>query len=1201
MCPFIEGSSRARRIPNVPCAGAAAVLAVALLFSSGCLTSQSTPPAPMIMATTVPPVLTGQAINQTLQVTGGTAPYMWSVEAGSTLPPGLMLSATGVLSGTVNVAGSYRFSVRVTDSSTPPQTATVEITVVVVAPLSISAALPNGVRDTAYSQNLGTSGGLAPLTFSITSGALPNGLMLNATTGTITGTPAAGGTFNFTVRVTDSVSPAQAASRTYSILILQITTTALSDGLVGQAYNQTLAAVGEVPPLAWTLASGSGPTPQGTMLNPDGSIAGIPTMAGTFNFTAQATDSDMPARTHTRALSITIAPAPLVITTLTLPNGVEGTAYNQGVSATGGLAPVTFAVTAGALPPGLMLNLATGAITGSPITGGAFTFSITATDSLNPAQTATQAFTVLILQITTAALPGGTVNQPYNQQLAVTGEIAPAGWTLAAGSGPLPPGLMITSAGVISGAPTASGTFNFVVQVSDSDVPVRVHVRPLSITVAAAAGLTITTLTLPNGTDGLVYNQTVGTMGGIAPLTFSLQPGFPLPQGVGLNPNTGAITGTPTQGGSFMFFVQVVDSSNPPLQAVQAYTVLILKIVTLNLPAGVIGQPYNQQLLLTGEVGAQPPNIPGPQAWALEANSGPLPPGLTLDAAGRISGTPTLAGTFSFTAQAVDSDMPPRTDVQDLSITIGSGTPLEVVNILEDDTAEPSSFLGNALIPSYKQYSISADGRYVAFTANEGRVLLRDTCKGNAPAGCVPNTTRVSAALPGGTQGLLAHTPSISADGRWVAFRSENNGFEDPNDPFMAFSSQFYIHDTCAGAPPGCVRHTIRIPERIDNSGIRGVSSPHSIGPVISADGRFVIFSVQSDSGLTPDLPTDNVPAVLIHDRDNDGNGIFDETGTTANFVVSFRPDGTLFDNSDFPMEAAISGDGLIVAMVSVVPDPGQPTHIFLNLRLGTLDLVDLVPPQNTANDSQPDLSADGFFLAFAFTDGSAQHVYRGCLGGNLCATNSDWLTMPVTSGFLGGLQPPSISASGRFIAFSHFSDELGVGNSPGTFDVFVWDACPGGGQTCTPELRSLTGFLPNGSHTLFGSFGPRLSGNAEFVVFVSANQFDAQFPAGPQRIFIASTGLSESQSIVPVITRIAPDSTSMKSKDRPVAIEGAGFVPGSVVIWNGEELPAIYVSPNKLILRLRATDLQASRSNAVAVRNPGSPHMSGVVSFNVQ
>jgi hypothetical protein len=162
---------------------------------------------------------------------------------------------------------------------------------------------------------------------------------------------------------------------------------------------------------------------------------------------------------------ITVNPA-------SLPNGSVGTPYNQTVSGSGGTAPYTFSVSSGALPGGLILNAATGAITGTPTTAGTFTFSITATD-VNGCP-GTRAYTITIssagcpaITLSPTTLPPGLVPTPYSQSVTASGGTAPYTYTIA--SGALPTGLLLSPAtGLISGAPAVGGIFTFTIQATDA-------------------------------------------------------------------------------------------------------------------------------------------------------------------------------------------------------------------------------------------------------------------------------------------------------------------------------------------------------------------------------------------------------------------------------------------------------------------------------------------------------------------------------------------------------------------------------------------------------------------------------------------------------------------------------------------------------------------------------------------------------------
>lgn len=178
-------------------------------------------PSPLtITTTTLAAPSLGYAYTQTISVSGGTAPYTFSLQSGS-LPAGLTLSSTGVISGTPTTAGAVSFSVRVTDSSSPTGSATGSFNLTINAPpMSITTTtLATPSLGYAYSQAIAASGGTAPYAFSLQSGSLPAGLTL-AANGTISGTPAATGASTFTVKASDSSATQLSANATYTVTVV---------------------------------------------------------------------------------------------------------------------------------------------------------------------------------------------------------------------------------------------------------------------------------------------------------------------------------------------------------------------------------------------------------------------------------------------------------------------------------------------------------------------------------------------------------------------------------------------------------------------------------------------------------------------------------------------------------------------------------------------------------------------------------------------------------------------------------------------------------------------------------------------------------------------------------------------------------------------------------------------------------------------
>lgn len=635
-------------------------------------------PAPVgITTTSLPNGIVSSAYSATLQSTGGATPITWTVTVGA-LPNGLTLAANGAITGTPTSAGTANFTVQAADSSTPALTATKPLSITVIPVLSITTtSLANGITGTAYSATLQSTGGVAPVTWSVTVGTLPAGLSLNVSTGAITGTPTTAGTSGFTVQAADSGTPQQKVPKALSITIVQalvINNTSLPTGAVSSTYNAALTSSGGTPPVTWSVSVGT--LPAGLTLNTaTGAITGTPTTAGMSTFTVQAADSGTPQQTPTKQFSIVINPV-LAITTTSLPSGTVGTAYNQTLqSNNGGVPPLTWSVILGSLPPGLTLNAGTGAISGTPTsaTGSPFNFTVQAADSGTPQQTAQQALSISIanapLSIVTSSLPNGVVGQAYSATLTSAGGNPPVTWSISSGS--LPSWATLNAnTGAITGTPNAAATTSFTVKATDSSTPTaQTATKALSITVVTA--LAITTTSLPAGTVGSAYSMTVVATGGTTPYTWSwaAQSGSSLPPGLNITPSSGLISGTPTADGSFNVTVTVTDSTNPQQNASANFTITIavatLTITTSSLPNGTVSTSYDQQLNFSGGT--------PPVTWTI--TMGALPSGLTLSPGGAISGTPTGTGTSNFTVKATDSGTPtPQTATASLSITVNEAS-----------------------------------------------------------------------------------------------------------------------------------------------------------------------------------------------------------------------------------------------------------------------------------------------------------------------------------------------------------------------------------------------------------------------------------------------------------------------------------------------------------------------------------------------
>ena len=332
-----------------------------------------------------------------------------------------------------------------------------------------------------------------------------------------------------------------------------ITTSSLTNGTVGAAYSQTLTATGGTTPYTWTIASGT--LPAGLSLSSSGVISGTPTTAsGPTSVTFQMTDAN--SLTATKSLSITIITPPS-ITTNSLPSWTVGVAYSQTLAATGGTAPYTLTITSGTLPAGLSLSSG-GVISGTPTTaGGPTSITFQVTDSAN--KTANKSLSITINaspSINTGSLPNGTVGVAYSQTLSVTGGTSPYTWSIASGS--LPAGLSFSSSGVVSGTPTSAIGPTFITfQVTD--LTSATAMKSLSFTISTPPS--ISTSSLPNGTVGTAYSQTLTATGGTSPYSWTIASGS-LPAGLTLS-SIGLISGTPTAAvSSTSVTFQVTDTNN---------------------------------------------------------------------------------------------------------------------------------------------------------------------------------------------------------------------------------------------------------------------------------------------------------------------------------------------------------------------------------------------------------------------------------------------------------------------------------------------------------------------------------------------------------------------------------------------------------------------------------------------------------------
>jgi len=452
-------------------------------------------------STPLPTGYAGTAYTDTLTTSGGSGTGLsWTVTAGGSqlTAIGLSLSSAGVLSGSSPLAGTASFGVKVTDSASNTATGTFSVTINAALTITTTSPLPNGLAGTAYSQTLMTSGGSGTgLTWTVTSGAsqlTAVGLSLSSA-GALSGSSPTAGSASFGVKVTDSAS--NTATGTFSVTINAapaITSANSTTFTVGAAGTFTVTTTGTPTPSITEL----GTLPSGVTFvdngNGSATLSGTPGpgTGGICSITINAHNGAGSDATQSFTLTVDQAPA---ITSASSASDYVGEAGTFTVTATG--FPTPSISEAPALPSNVTFKdngNGTATLSGTPTAAQVGTFTLTFTASNGVGTNATQNFTLTIMMPplsispSLGTLPNATLDSPYTEALTASGGVSPYTFSLDSTSAALPAGLSLSSSGVISGTPTATGTTNnIVVDLKDSESPAKEVQGTYSINVVSAA------------------------------------------------------------------------------------------------------------------------------------------------------------------------------------------------------------------------------------------------------------------------------------------------------------------------------------------------------------------------------------------------------------------------------------------------------------------------------------------------------------------------------------------------------------------------------------------------------------------------------------------------------------------------------------------------------------------------------------------
>ncbi len=385
----------------LPLSGLIAVLFCLTLFNActpansatwgGSSTSSSHSDPSLVVSGNLPVAQVGVTYKQILTVSGGKAPYVFSLSWGS-LPPGMTLSpSTGIISGTPPTTGTFGFGVHVVDSSDLGGASAFSMTVMAPAIVTVTPATDSIPSASTLQLSALVTNASQAVTWSASAGTISSNGLYKA--------PAVTATTTVTVTATSTAETSASGTATLTIVPpaiappVTVTVTPATDTVTSAATVQFSALVTNTSNVAVTWSTSAG-TISSTGLYT------APTVSANTSATVTATSVGQTTASGTASLTITPPPPPpLVITTSLLPGATSGTAYSTPLAATGGTAPYTWSLTTGSLPTGLTVP-SRGSLSGTPSQTGTFSFTVQVADSGSPKQTASQALTLTVVSPT---------------------------------------------------------------------------------------------------------------------------------------------------------------------------------------------------------------------------------------------------------------------------------------------------------------------------------------------------------------------------------------------------------------------------------------------------------------------------------------------------------------------------------------------------------------------------------------------------------------------------------------------------------------------------------------------------------------------------------------------------------------------------------------------------------------------------------
>jgi hypothetical protein len=581
----------------------------------------------------------GAAFSQTFTQSGAIGTATFTLFSG-TLPAGLTLSASGVLSGTPSVVGTFPIVVKVTDSQGCTGVGTTYNLHIGCQTITVTNPAANSTQaGAAFSATFTQSGAIGGATFT-TSSTLPAGLSLSSA-GVLSGTPTQTGTFTIIVTVTDGNGCTGSTNYTLTVTCqpILVTNPSTSTGTVNAAFSATFTQSGAIGGATFSTSS---TLPNGLSFSSTGVLSGTPTQTGTFPIVVTVVDANSCSGTGV-VYNLVIGCQTITVTNPSNASGTVAAPFSEQFTQSGGFGATTFS-TSSTLPAGLTLSSA-GLLSGTPAQSGTFPIVVRATDSngcFGDGPTYNLVIACNVITVTNPAASSGTAGTPFSATFTQSGGNGTVTWSE---SGALPSGIALNaSTGVLSGTTTQTGSFTIVVTATDANGCSGSSSYTLTI---ACQTITVTNPANASGTAGQPFSAAFTASGILGSATWS-ESGA-LPSGITLNASTGVLSGTTTQTGTFTIVVKATDSNGCFGTSTYTFTIACQTITVTNPAANsaTAGVAFTAQFTATG--------ILGTATWSV--SSGSLPSGVTLNpSTGVLSGTPTQSGSFTITVTATDTN-----------------------------------------------------------------------------------------------------------------------------------------------------------------------------------------------------------------------------------------------------------------------------------------------------------------------------------------------------------------------------------------------------------------------------------------------------------------------------------------------------------------------------------------------------------------